>query len=141
MKINVIFSKSRGFIIHSLLGDTRVILFITILLILCGLLLGCIFRDFAWFSRFGALVVGMGITLLSRASVIREDIIAHAIETETGLSHLNPEHYKKIGRPIPEWVHKDYQTRKAVGVWGPAVSLTGTIIWAFGDLLNFLLYI
>jgi hypothetical protein len=112
---------------------------IAILLALGGLLLRYVLKDFSWFARFGALVVAAGITLLSRASVIREDIIAHVFQSETGLSHLNPEHYKQMGRPIPEWVHEDLRTRAAVGVWGPLLSFFGTLIWGFGDLLNRLL--
>jgi hypothetical protein len=65
---------------------------LAMLLALVGLLLGYMLKDFTWFARFGALVVAVGITLLARASVIHEDIIAHVLEVETGLSHLNPEH-------------------------------------------------
>ena len=109
---------------------------IAILLALGGLLIGFVLKDFSWFARFGALVVAVGITLLSRASVIGEDIRTHIAQDETGLSHLDPEHYKQTGTPVPEWVQEDRRTRKAVGVWGPFVSFIGTLIWAFGDLLN-----
>lgn len=112
---------------------------IAILLSLGGLLIGYVCEDFTWFARFGALVVAIGITLLSRASLIRQDIMTHVLQSETGLSHLNPEHYKQIGEPVPDWVHEDHQTRAAVGVWGPLVSFIGTLIWGFGDLLNRLL--
>jgi hypothetical protein len=67
-----------------------------------GLLSGYILRDFTWFARCGALIVAVGITLLSRASMIREDIMTHIISDETGLSHLDPEHYKRIDDPIPD---------------------------------------
>lgn len=112
---------------------------VAILLSLGGLLIGYVCKDFTWFARFGALVVAIGITLLSRASLIRQDIMTHVLQSETGLSHLNPEHYKQIGEPVPDWVHEDRQTRAAVGVWGPLVSFIGTLIWGFGDLLNRLL--
>lgn len=140
MKIKIIAAKSGRLIINTVFADTRAMLLITIVLILSGLCLSYMLRDFTWFARFGALIVAVGITLLSRASIIRQDIMAHVFEAETGLSHLNPEHYKKIGEPVPEWVHNDLRTRKAVGFWGPLVSFTGTVIWAFGDLLNFLLF-
>jgi hypothetical protein len=104
---------------------------VAILLSLGGLLIGYVCKDFTWFARFGA--------LLSRASLIRQDIMTHVLQSETGLSHLNPEHYKQIGEPVPDWVHEDHQTRAAVGVWGPLVSFIGTLIWGFGDLLNRLL--
>lgn len=112
---------------------------IAILLSLGGLLIGYVCEDFTWFARFGALVVAIGITLLSRASLIRQDIMTDVLQSETGLSHLNPEHYKQIGKPVPDWVHEDHRTRAAVGVWGPLVSFIGTLIWGFGDLLNRLL--
>jgi hypothetical protein len=120
-------------------GDTRVMLTIATLLALGGLLLGYLLDDFTWFARFGALVVTVGITLLSRASIIREDVRVHSTEVDTGLSHLNPEHYKQIGKSIPDWVYTDLQTRTAVGVWGPFVTFIGTLIWGFGDLLNMFL--
>ena len=112
---------------------------IAILFSVAGLLSGYILRDFTWFARCGALVVAVGITLLSRASVLREDIRPHIINNETGLSHLDPEHYKRIGESTPDWVLLDSRTRAAEGVWGPLLTFIGTLIWGFGDLLNKLL--
>lgn len=103
---------------------------------LIGLAIGYEFRDFTWFSRFGALVVAVGIALISRASVIGSDIKFHVITADTGLSHLDPEHYRRLGEPIPDWVIEDMKSRQAVGTLGPIVSLAGTVIWGFGDLLN-----
>lgn len=117
-------------------GNTQAMLILASLLVFGGLTLGYALKDFTWFARFGALVVAAGITLLSRASIVREDIIAHVLQDNTGLSHLDPQHYTKIGQPMPEWVHADQRTRMAVGVWGPLVSFVGTLIWGFGDLLN-----
>ena len=124
---------------RALFANTRAMLAIAILLSVAGLLSGYILRDFTWFARCGALIVAVGVTLLSRASVIREDIMTHIITDETGLSHLDPEHYKRSGDPIPDWVLLDLRTRAAVGVWGPLVTFIGTLIWGFGDLLNKLL--
>lgn len=120
-------------------GNTQSMLMLAVLLAIGGLSLSLVAYNFTWFSRAGSLVVAVGITLLSRASVIREDIRTHVIEDETGLSRLNPEHYRQMGEPIPDWVHEDRRTRAAVGVWGPFVSFMGTLIWGFGDLLNGLL--
>lgn len=80
------------------------------LLAIGGLSLSLTAHDFTWFSRGGALVVAVGITLLSRASVIREDILTHVVEGETGLSRLDPEHYRQVGEPVPDWVHEDRRT-------------------------------
>ena len=121
---------------RTIFGNTRAMLILASLLVFGGLTLGCGLKDFTWFARFGALVVATGITLLSRASIVREDIIAHVLQDNTGLSQLDPQHYKKLGQPMPEWVHEDQRTRMAVGVWGPLLSFVGTLIWGFGDLLN-----
>ena len=121
---------------RTIFGNTRAMLILASLLVLGGLTLGYGLNDFTWFARFGALVVAAGITLLSRASIVREDIIAHVLQDTTGLSHLDPQHYRKIGQPMPEWVQEDQRTRMAVGVWGPLVTFVGTLIWGFGDLLN-----
>lgn len=120
-------------------GNTQSVLRLATLLAIGGLSLSLTAHDFTWFSRSGALVVAVGITLLSRASVIREDILTHVIEGETGLSRLDPEHYRQVGELVPDWVHEDRRTRAAVGFWGPFVSFMGTLIWGFGDLLNRLL--
>jgi hypothetical protein len=117
-------------------GNTLTMLIVATMLLSIGLALGIWLRDFTWFARFGSLVVAIGITLLSRASVIQEDIISHALQIETGLSHLDTAHYEQIGSAVPEWVHEDRRTRAAVGIWGPLVSFIGTLVWGFGDLLN-----
>lgn len=72
-----------------------------------GLVVGYTLHDFLWFSRFGALIVAVGVALLSRASVIGMDIKFDIVTAETGLSHLNPEHYRSLGQPIPDWVVED----------------------------------
>lgn len=117
-------------------GSTRAMLALPALFVAVGFLIGYGAGDFTWFARCGALVVASGITLLSRASIIREDIRAHFTQSRTGLSCLDPEHYVRIGKPIPEWVREDIRTRAAVGVWGPLVTFVGTMISGFGDLLN-----
>jgi hypothetical protein len=121
------------------LSDTRTMLSLATSLALGGFLLGYELHDFTWFSRSGSLVVSVGITLLARATIVHEDIQGHVIQEQTGLSHLNPEHYKQLKEPIPEWVRLNKRTRSAVGVWGPLTTFIGTIIWGFGDLLNNLL--
>ena len=101
-----------------------------------GLLLGYFVRDFTWFARSGALVVAVGLVLLSRAGVIGNDILVHVGSAQTSVSFLDPEHYRRLGEPVPEYVLEDLRTRAAVGFWGPLISGLGTVIWGFGDLLN-----
>jgi len=107
------------------------------ILVACvGFCLGLLVRDFMCFARSGALVVAIGLFLLSRASIVGVDIKTHVISDETGKSYLDPEHWKIIGKEMPDWVTEDLQSRRAVGVFGPWVSFAGTLIWGFGDLLN-----
>jgi hypothetical protein len=58
---------------QKLFRNTHAMVAIAILLSLAGLLIGYVCQDFTWFARFGALVVAIGITLLSRASLIRQE--------------------------------------------------------------------
>jgi len=120
----------------SLLANNKVILFMALFFGVLGLLIGYKFQDFMWFARSGALVVAMGLILFSRASIIGKDIKIHIVMEETGLSHLDPEHYKKTNQPMPEWLKEDLKSRYAVGVLAPIVSFIGTVIWGFGDLFN-----
>jgi len=106
------------------------------LFIIIGLVLASSFRDFMWFARFGSLVVGVGVVLISRPTIIGKDIKNDVIMAETGRSCLDPEHYAKLGQPVPDWLTEDLKSRRAVGIWGPIVTFTGTVVWGFGDLLN-----
>lgn len=101
-----------------------------------GLCIGLATHNSMAFARSGAVVVAIGLVLFSRASVIGKDIRFPIITAETGLSHLDPEHYRMVGESVPEWVNEDRKSRAAVGTWGPIVSAIGTLIWGFGDLLH-----
>ena len=121
-----------------LLGNTRFMLGLAVGISSGGFAAGVYLDSFSWFARSGALVQAIGIAFLSRASLIGVDIRQHSISNETGLSHLDPKHYEELEVDVPAWVRLDSRTRAAVGVWGPVVSFAGTLIWAFGDLLNHL---
>jgi hypothetical protein len=92
--------------------------------------------DFSWFARFGSVITGIGMVILTRPSIIGKDILLHIGMAETGLSQLDREHYRRVGEPIPDWLIEDEKSRKAVGVFGPVVTLIGTLVWGFADLLN-----
>ena len=94
------------------------------------------YRNFQWLSRFGALIICTGIIVLARPSISENDIKEHVLKAETGLSHLNREHYKQIGEPIPDWVIEDERSRIAVGWLGPLLCLIGTGTNGFAELLN-----
>lgn len=119
-----------------ILENTAAMLVAAIGIMSVGLFAGIFTHNFIWFARSGALVQVIGIALLSRASLIGIDIRPHSISSETGLSHLDPIHYEQVEEPVPDWVKTDSRTRAAVGTWGPLVSFIGTLIWAFGDLLD-----
>lgn len=94
------------------------------------------YHNFQWLSRFGALIICTGIIVLARPSISGNDIKEHVIKYETGLSHLDREHYKQIGESVPEWVIEDERSRIAVGWLGPLLCLIGTGTNGFADLLN-----
>ena len=105
-------------------------------LLVVGSIASLMCHDFRWLSRFGALVICAGIIILARPAILGEDIKTHIGMAETGLSHLDPEHYRKIGQPVPDYVIQDLRSRTAVGWLGPLFCFLGTATNGFGDLLN-----
>jgi hypothetical protein len=101
-----------------------------------GIGLSIEYRNFQWLSRFGALIICTGIIVLARPSIFGKDIKSHVVMAETGRSHLDREHYKKIGEPLPDWVIEDERSRTAVGWLGPLLCLIGTGTNGFAELLN-----
>lgn len=65
-------------------------------LLVFGVCLSVSCKNFQWLSRFGALVICTGVITLARPSILGEDIKGHVIMTDTGLSHLDPEHWKNL---------------------------------------------
>jgi len=104
-------------------------------LAITGVIISICLSDFSWFARFGALITGIGIVVLNRPAIIRQDILMN-IKMSTGLSSLDPEHYRRVNEPVPDAVVEDRRSRDAVSLFGPVITLTGTVIWGFGDLLN-----
>lgn len=101
-----------------------------------GVVLSFEYKNFQWLSRFGALIICTGIIVLARPSILGTDIKFHVVMAETGLSHLDREHYKQIGEPVPNWVIEDEHSRTAVGWLGPLLCLIGTGTNGFAELLN-----
>ncbi len=94
-------------------------------------------HDFLWLGRFGALITGIGIIVISRPAVKGTDTLLQVVMDESGLTSNEPEYYRRRNEPIPDAVIEDQESRKAVGILGPLLTLTGTVIWGFADLLNF----
>jgi hypothetical protein len=119
----------RRFLAHTILmTSTAAVLVVT------GVLISICLSDFSWLTRFGALVTFIGIVVLNRPVIIRRDILPH-VKMTTGLSSLDPGHYRLVNEPVPDAVVEDRRSRNAVRV-GILITLMGTVIWGFGDLLN-----
>ena len=101
-----------------------------------GIFLSICARDFMWFERFGSMITCVGILLLNRPNIVRQDILPDIKMAATGLSSHDPEHYRRVNEPIPPAVVEDQRSRHAVGSFGPWIIISGTIIWGFANLLN-----
>jgi hypothetical protein len=100
------------------------------------LVVGYIKRDFTWFARCGALLVGFGILLVSRTAITGRELLPEVINPDLRLNKNSPAYWRKLGQPVPYWVAADVAARTAMGILGPIISFLGTVIWGFGDLLN-----
>ena len=79
---------------------------IAFIMFLIGIYTSIKCNDPLWFQRFGSILVGIGIILLARTFITGEDLKLEILGSETGLNIYGEEHYKKIGKPIPEYVKK-----------------------------------
>lgn len=105
-------------------------------LVFAGITASVWWHDFMWLARFGSLLVAIGVALLARTSFTGQDLRVGIKMADTGLSQLDPEHYRRLGEPMPDWLVRELRDRLAVGLLGPLVSALGTLLWGFADLLN-----
>lgn len=122
--------------LKKILTNNLVLTLLSVILFAVGISLSMHYRNFQWLSRFGALVICIGIIVLARPSISGNDIRLNIKTAETGLSQLDREHYKRINAPVPKWVVEDEYSRTAVGWLGPLLCLIGTGTNGFADLLN-----
>ena len=120
----------------SIFKNNRLLVALSIIIAIIGLLAGYTEKDFMWFARSGSLVVAIGILLISRTSFTGRDLLTPIIGAGTEVNVNSPDHFKKLGEPVPKYVLTDVEARNAIGKLGPLVTFAGTIIWGFGDLLN-----
>lgn len=93
-------------------------------------------HDSMWFARSGAVAVAMGIFLMTNGQL--NGIQIHDVWDESSQFKLDdPKHYDAIGEDVPDWVWQHRSVRMAIEMLGPVVTLTGTIVWGFGDLIPF----
>ncbi|MEX6663202.1 hypothetical protein [Pseudomonas sp. W2-17] len=89
-----------------------------------------------WLARSGAVAVAMGIFLMANAQLNGVDI--QDVWDESSRFRVDdPRHYQERKEAVPNWVKQHSSARFAVEVLGPVVTLTGTVIWGFGDLIPF----
>lgn len=121
---------------RKLLANNTFMLLLSIAVAIGGFVIGWLRHDFTAFARAGALLVGFGIIVLSRTFVSRTELHPFIGGAETGLNVYEREHWEKIGQPIHPTVFEQQRNHFALGLLGPSLSFAGTVIWAFGDLLN-----
>ncbi len=87
--------------------------------------------DWSWFSRFGALVVVNGILLTSHHIIIHIHNLSHYHQRRScNRDWAADDKY--------EFIHDDNEHRWMSEKHGLYMLIGGTLIWAFGDLLNLL---
>lgn len=119
-----------------LLASNKFLLSLTIASLIAGVVFSLYCQDFNWLSRFGALIICWGILLLARPSFTGKEIAPHVIAHDSDLSLFDPKYYKHKGESVPDWVTDNVLSRRAVGIYGPAVCFVGTLANGFASLLN-----
>ncbi len=119
-----------------ILSSTKFLTIFGLLVFAAGFLQSLILKDFIWLQRAGSLIVGIGLIFLSRTSIINIDLHSPILSADTQKNLFGKEHYLQINESIPDFVKVDIESRKATGIYGPIITLIGTIIWGYADLLN-----
>ncbi len=119
------------------ISNNKILVGIAAFLVLVGIIQSLILKDFIWFSRSGSLIVAIGIILLSRTFIIGKDILLSIENADTSENLNSPEYFLERNIEVLDYVKNDILSRIAIGRLGPIVSSIGTIVWGYGDLLNF----
>jgi hypothetical protein len=102
----------------ALLTNNRFMAIPSASLVACGLVIGYLQRDFMWFSRFGSLLVGIGVVVLARTFIAGTELHTHIGGAESGLNLFARPHYLKLGIEIPEFVYEQERNLTALGWHG-----------------------
>ncbi|PYJ84524.1 MAG: hypothetical protein DME22_12465 [Verrucomicrobia bacterium] len=121
---------------RKLFASSSIMLTAAALLAALGVAVSIYAHNFLWFARSGALITGIGVIVLTRPSVVGKDIMLRIVMDQSGLTQLDPEYYVRRNEQIPAWLIEDRKSRNAVGIFGPILTVFGTLIWGFADLLN-----
>jgi hypothetical protein len=91
--------------------------------------------NFQWLSRFGALIICVGIMTMARPFITGRPLRIRVI-MESGFDVCDKKHYRTVGERHPDWLDHELRDRAAVGWLGPIICFAGTATNGFGDLLN-----
>jgi hypothetical protein len=100
--------------------------------LLAGLIAGSLLGDAMWLARSGSIAVAMGIFLMFNGQLNGVDI---QDVWDGDFKVDDPAGYLAREEGIPEWVATHQSVRMAVERLGPGVTLVGTLVWGFGDLI------
>jgi len=122
----------------SVLTNNKLLSALAVIALIIGATLSIGLGTFQWLSRFGDLVVCIGIIVLARPNILGEEL-RPSIKLNSGYNQLDKKHYEKTGEPFPTWWSQNERSRIAVSWLGPLLCFVGTATNGFADLLNILL--
>ncbi len=107
-------------------------------ILLMGIAVSVIQHDFSWLQRFGSLITCIGILILNRPGITGASLLPSIVmDRNLGWISDDPNFYPS-GEAIPLAVIENQKSKHAVFRIGPVMSMVGTVVWGFGDQLNFL---
>lgn len=108
-------------------GNKKVVIIFAVSMAATGISLSVVKSDWLWLSRFGSLITVAGLLLISSPSFVKGIYLSNASafgfanSDEDGNTMVTKEQDRKIGSKIFS---------------GIVITIVGTIIWGFGDLIN-----
>lgn len=109
------------------LGNKKAVITFSVFMALAGIFISTFNSDWLWFSRFGSLITVAGLLLISSQSFVKGIYLANASATicaeldKEGNAIVTNEEDRKIGSKI---------------FTGIVITIIGTVIWGFGDLVG-----
>lgn len=109
------------------LGNKKAVVTFAVLMGLSGILLSIINSEWSWFSRFGSLITVAGLLLISSPSFVKGIYLSNAAafsfaeKDSDGNTMVTNDEGRKIGSKI---------------FTGIVITIMGTVIWGFGDLVG-----
>ncbi len=109
------------------LGNKKAVITFAILMGSSGILLSIYSSDWLWFSRFGSLITVAGLLLISSPSFVKGIYLSNASyfgfaqRDDDGNTMVTNEEGREIGSKIFS---------------GIIITIIGTVVWRFGDLIS-----